>query len=77
MLQTFARLLLPNEDEVNAIEKAALVINIRERHFLADFPDELEKLKRKKLNPYCRLFRGFGTGTARALFRDSASASGR
>jgi len=56
MLQTFARLLLPNEDEVAAIEKAALVINIRERHFLADFPAELEKLKRKKLNPYVVFF---------------------
>lgn len=56
MLQTFARLLLPNEDEVTAIEKAALVINIRERHFLADFPDELEKLKRKRLNPYVVFF---------------------
>lgn len=56
MLQTFARLLLPNEDEVTAIEKAALVINIRERHFLADFPDELEKLKRKRLKPYVVFF---------------------
>src|SRR5438093_8336092 len=52
MLQTFARLLLPNEDEVTAIEKAALVINIRERHFLSEFPDELHKLKRKKLDPF-------------------------
>src|SRR5262245_1755998 len=51
MLQTFARLLIPNEEEITAIEKAALVINIRERHFLADFPDELQKLKRKKLEP--------------------------
>ena len=56
MLQTFARLLMPNEDEVTAIEKAALVINIRERHFLADFPAELEKLKRKRLNPYVVFF---------------------
>jgi UPF0042 nucleotide-binding protein len=56
MLQTFARLLLPNEEEVRAIEKAALVINIRERHFLADFPDELQKLKRKKLDPFVVFF---------------------
>src|SRR4051794_6936578 len=56
MLQTFARLLLPNEEEVTAIEKAALVINIRERHFLADFPDELQKLKRKKLEPFVVFF---------------------
>jgi RNase adapter protein RapZ len=52
MLQTFARLLLPNEDEITAIEKAALVINIRERHFLIEFPNELKKLKRKKLEPF-------------------------
>jgi len=52
MLQTFARLLLPNEEEITAIEKAALVINIRERHFLSEFPTELKKLKRKKLQPF-------------------------
>jgi UPF0042 nucleotide-binding protein len=56
MLQTFARLLIPNEEEITAIEKAALVINIRERHFLADFPDELQKLKRKKLEPFVVFF---------------------
>jgi len=56
MLQTFARLLVPNDDEVTAIEKAALVINIRERHFLAEFPDELQKLKRKKLEPFVVFF---------------------
>ena len=33
MLQTFARLLLPNEDEVTAIEKAAL----RHQHSRAAF----------------------------------------
>ena len=48
MLPTFSRLLLPNADEVTAIEKAALVINIRERHFLSEFPSELAKLKKKK-----------------------------
>src|SRR3982751_1531796 len=37
MLSTFTRLLLPNEEEFVAIEKAALVINIRERHFLSEF----------------------------------------
>ena len=56
MLQTFARLLLPNEEEVTAIEKAALVINIRERHFLSEFPTELEKLRRKKLDPFVLFF---------------------
>ena len=56
MLQTFARLLLPNEEEITAIEKAALVINIRERHFLSEFPNELKKLKRKKLDPFVVFF---------------------
>src|SRR6476659_2254319 len=56
MLQTFARLLLPNEEEVTAIEKAALVINIRERHFLSEFPTELEKLRKKKLDPFVLFF---------------------
>jgi len=56
MLSTFARLLIPNEEEVAAIEKAALVINIRERHFLSEFPGELKKLERKKLTPYVVFF---------------------
>jgi len=56
MLQTFSRLLLPNTEEIVAIEKAALVINIRERHFLSDFPNELKRLKKKKLEPYVLFF---------------------
>ncbi len=56
MLSTFARLLVPNEEEVVAIEKAALVINIRERHFLSEFPNELKKLSKKKLEPFVMFF---------------------
>jgi UPF0042 nucleotide-binding protein len=56
MLSTFARLLVPNDEEVAAIEKAALVINIRERHFLSEFPSELKKLQRRKLAPYVVFF---------------------
>ena len=56
MLSTFARLLVPNAEDVVAIEKAALVINIRERHFLSDFSTELEKLENKGLNPYILFF---------------------
>ncbi len=52
MLSTFARLLVPNDEEVAAIEKAALVINIRERHFLSEFPGEVKKLNKKKLKPF-------------------------
>lgn len=56
MLSTFSRLLLPNDQEVVAIERAALVINIRERHFLAEFPAELKKLSKKKLDPFVVFF---------------------
>lgn len=56
MLSTFARLLVPNDEEVVAIEKAALVINIRERHFLSEFRNELKKLERKKLTPFVVFF---------------------
>ena len=56
MLSTFARLLLPNDQEVVAIERAALVINIRERHFLPQFPAELKKLAKKKLKPFVIFF---------------------
>lgn len=55
MLETFSRLLLPNNEEVAAIEKAALIINIRERHFLSEFPAELKKL-RKKITPFVLFF---------------------
>lgn len=55
MLSTFVRLLLPNEEEVTAIERAALVINIRERHFLSQFPDELRSIK-DKIEPYVVFF---------------------
>ena len=55
MLATFSRLLLPNQEEVVAIEKAALIINIRERHFLSEFPGELKKI-RKKISPFVLFF---------------------
>jgi RNase adapter protein RapZ len=56
MLSTFARLMQPNDEDQKAIEKAALVINIRERHFLSQFPSELEKLGKKRLRPYVVFF---------------------
>ncbi|HKP69009.1 MAG TPA: RNase adapter RapZ [Pyrinomonadaceae bacterium] len=55
MLSTFSRLLQPNDQEVVAIERAALVINIRERHFLAEFPAQVKKLS-KKLPPFVVFF---------------------
>jgi UPF0042 nucleotide-binding protein len=56
MLSPFGRLLIPNDSGKAAIEKAALVINIRERHFLSDFPAELQKLNRKGLAPFVVFF---------------------
>lgn len=56
MISTFARLLQPNEQEVVAIEKAALVIDIRERHFLSEFQNELKKLGKKKYDPFVIFF---------------------
>lgn len=56
MLPTFARLLQPNAESAKAIEKAALVINIRERHFLSDLSKEIEKLRKKSLDPLILFF---------------------
>ncbi len=56
MLSTFARLLKPNDEEVVSIEKAALVINIRERHFLSEFPAELKNLSEENLSPFVLFF---------------------
>src|SRR6476646_571878 len=49
MLSTFARLLIPNEGGSAAIDNASLVIDIREGHFLSQFPDELAKLAKRSL----------------------------
>lgn len=56
MLATFSRLLKENAEGVAAIEKAALVINIRERHFLPDFQKELDKLEKKNRRPFIIFF---------------------
>jgi UPF0042 nucleotide-binding protein len=56
MLSTFGRLLISSDGRRPAIGKAALVINIRERQFLSDFPTELEKLKKRKLSPFVVFF---------------------
>ena len=56
LLSTFAPLMMPNEEEFVAIEKAALVIDIRERHFLSDFPSELKKLRGSGLEPFILFF---------------------
>ncbi len=56
MLSTFSRLLIPNEQEVAAIEKAALIINIRERHFVSEFRTEVTKLARRNLDAFVIFF---------------------
>ena len=45
MLQTFARLVTSDEEDEKGIRRAALVIDIRERGFLADFRTELRALR--------------------------------
>lgn len=56
MLSTFGRLLVPADRRNPSIEKAALVINIRERQFLSEFPGELKKLAKKNLSPFVVFF---------------------
>ncbi len=56
LLSTFGRLLVAADMRNPAIEKAALVINIRERHFLAEFPGELQKLVKRNLAPFVVFF---------------------
>lgn len=55
MISTFTRLMLPGRYEKAAIERAALVVDIREGHFLAEMPEELRKA-RKKLSPFVLFF---------------------
>ena len=56
MLSTFGRLLIAGQGGAAAIPKAALVINIRERQFLSDFPGELKKLAKRNLAPFVVFF---------------------
>jgi UPF0042 nucleotide-binding protein len=56
ILSTFARLMQPDEEEKQAIKKAALVIDIRERQFLSQFPKEINKLEKKGIKPFVLFF---------------------
>ena len=47
LLPTFARLVRPDEDEKPHIERAALVVDIREGSFLREFPSRLSALRRE------------------------------
>jgi UPF0042 nucleotide-binding protein len=55
MLATFARLIMPDAGE-QGIERAALVIDIRERTFLADFGKQLDALRAAGLDVYVLFF---------------------
>ncbi|HEX8707564.1 MAG TPA: RNase adapter RapZ [Pyrinomonadaceae bacterium] len=56
LLPTFARLVMPGEDGPARIERAALVINIREGQFLSVFDTELEGLRRQDLRVFVLFF---------------------
>lgn len=55
LLQTFARLVHPGEEGDSKIERAALVMNIREGQFLSEFEKQLAALRRQGLK-VCVLF---------------------
>lgn len=52
LLPTFARLVLEDDPERPHIERAALVMNIREGKFLKEFPERLNDLRRRGLEVY-------------------------
>jgi RNase adapter protein RapZ len=52
LLPTFARLVQPEENGPARIERAALVINIREGQFLAEFEQALEVLREQELSVF-------------------------
>lgn len=52
LLPTFARLVEQDEDNHARIERAALVINIREGHFLKEFGAQLEGLRERGLQVF-------------------------
>src|SRR5712675_1964560 len=49
MLQPFAQLVTTNDEEEQGIQRAALVIDIREGGFLADFEKQLKALRKSGL----------------------------
>ncbi len=59
LLPTFARLVRPQDEEAEGpyIRRAALVINIREGHFLSEFAGQLRRLRRdSNLNVFVLFF---------------------
>ncbi len=49
LLPTFARLVQSNDEEDARIDRAALVMNIREGHFLSEFETQLNALRKRGL----------------------------
>lgn len=56
LLPTFARLVMPDENDKRNIKRAALIINIREKHFLTDFESKIDDLKKSGLNVFVLFF---------------------
>ncbi|HYH87287.1 MAG TPA: RNase adapter RapZ [Pyrinomonadaceae bacterium] len=56
LLPTFARLVRPDDRNRPHIERAALVINIREGHFLREFPKRLKELRASGLRVFVLFF---------------------
>ncbi|HJQ33464.1 MAG TPA: RNase adapter RapZ [Pyrinomonadaceae bacterium] len=56
LLPTFARLVGPEEDNRPHIARAALVIDIREGHFLSEFPERLRELRASGLRVFVLFF---------------------
>jgi UPF0042 nucleotide-binding protein len=52
LLKTFGRLVQPGEERDASIERAALVMNIREGQFLSEFNKQLRALRRQGLNVF-------------------------
>ena len=65
LLPTFSRLVQAPEEERGSIERAALVINIRERDFLADFERQLHALRQRGLEVLVLFFEASDNALAR------------
>jgi UPF0042 nucleotide-binding protein len=56
LLPTFARLVVPEDHNRPHIERAALVIDIREGRFLSEFPERLKELRASGLRVFVLFF---------------------
>jgi UPF0042 nucleotide-binding protein len=65
LLPTFARLVEAGEDDKGRIERAALVIDIREGQFLGDFEQQLRALRSKGLSVLVLFFEASDEALAR------------